>query len=78
MTQAEARSFAEKREADQQDVGRKRATCFRLGSKCRELQGQIKEQQEIRSNEQKLEKIFSTTAQKSVKNKNKLLRKFCL
>ena len=46
-----------------------------LGSKCRELQGQIKEQQEIRSNEQKLEKIFSSFGtRKSVENENKLLK----
>ena len=47
-----------------------------LFKKCEELSTQIKEQQEMRSNEQKLEKIFSSFgSKKSVEGENKLLKK---
>ena len=74
--EAEARSLAEKLKLTSKMLEEKEQLVSDLGSKCRELQGQIKEQQEIRSNEQKLEKIFSSFGtKKSVENENKLLKK---
>eukprot|EP00944_MAST-04C_sp_MAST-4C-sp1_P001273 g1273.t1 len=74
--EAEARSLAEKLKLTSKLLEEREQLVSELGNKCRELQGQIKEQQEIRSNEQKLEKIFSSFGtKKSVENENKLLKK---
>ena len=54
----------------------KEATSLRLFKRCEELQSLLKEQQEMRSNEQKLEKIFSSFgSKKSAEGENKLLKK---
>ena len=63
--EAEARSLAEKLKLTSKMLEEKEQLVSELGSKCRELQGQIKEQQEIRSNEQKLEKYLVALAQRN-------------
>ena len=63
--EAEARSLAEKLKLTSKLLEEREQLVSELGNKCRELQGQIKEQQEIRSNEQKLEKYLVALAQRS-------------
>jgi chromosome segregation ATPase len=74
--EGEIQNLLEKLRLTSSMLQEKELVAMEYSKKCKELQGQIKEQQEIRSNEQKLEKIFSSFGtKKSIESENKLLKK---
>ena len=74
--EGEIQNLSEKLKLTSNMLKEKEIVAMEYSKKCKELQGQIKEQQEIRSNEQKLEKIFSSFGtKKSIESENKLLKK---